>query len=426
MLDTPSLYEVLLRLHYPDLINICRSRSYLYKITCTPHFQDEWKKYNIRTTIANPTHTAEVDRLGLNHGNRVERYRDGSIAGVYPYVQAALHGNSVQYFKDGRILRKTFVNGTENGCRTHEDPDGVYSYENYSNGQCHGLWRFYAEDWIRWRENEYGQISGKVILWNGNGGFSYIETYKQGKKIGKQIYWYPNGQKKKEMITDIHGDSYSNYCEWYENGNKKIEYRITCTPHFQEEWKKYNIHIEITSEIWPSLAEKTVLITYHKEVDRLGLEHGKSIGYFPDGTIAYDHSFVQGIKHGTFIEHVEEGHSVVTTFTNGIQHGPSIVYFEDGGIRYSTYVNGERQGLCRDEQADGSTWTTYRNNNCNGLVCKWDIDGKIRLMGFSNGITYSKCYRYQYHPNGKLKNSILSEYGILVKTLEYDDTGKMI
>ena len=223
------------------------------------------------------------------------------------------------------------------------------------------------------------------------------------------------------LLVRLHYEDLINLCKAH-----GYLWKLICTNWFQAEWKRYNIHIEITKEIWPSLADETVSITYHKEVDRLGLEHGKSIGYFPDGTIAYEYSFDQGIKHGTFIEHVSEGHTVVTTFENGINHGPSIVYFDDGSIRYSTYVNGVRQGLCRDQQADSSTWTNYQNNNCNGFVCKWDIDGKIRLMGFSNGMTYRKSYRYQYHPNGRLKKSFLSAHGIHVKTLEYDELGVLL
>lgn len=227
-LDRASLFQLLLRLHYPDLINICKSQPYLYKITCTPHFQEEWKKYNI-TTIQKASKdqkdTTEVDRCNIKHGDHIVYFMDGTILAVFPYIQNVKHGDTTQYFKDGRILRQTFINGVENGCRTYEHPnEGIYSHENYVNGQCHGLWRFYADDWIRWREHEYGQISGKVIQWHRTGAFHYIETYKQGKKIGKQIYWYPNGYKHKEMITDIHGDSYRYYREWYENGNKKKEF----------------------------------------------------------------------------------------------------------------------------------------------------------------------------------------------------------
>jgi antitoxin component YwqK of YwqJK toxin-antitoxin module len=194
-----------------------------------------------------------------------------------------------------------------------------------------------------------------------------------------------------------------------------------------ESWNTYNIHVEITKVVEEHFPESEIEVTYHQEVDRLGLEHGKTIGYLPDGSIYGDHSYVQGTKHGTSVEHVQGGHTIMTSYDTGITHGPSIGYFEDGGVRYSTYIDGVRQGLCRDEMTDGITWADHRDNNWHGLVCKWDLDGYLLFMGFYvDGRGYSKYYSYQYHPNGKLKKYIVAAHGIQVKTLEYDEMGQLI
>ena len=66
LLDWSSLFELLVRLHYEDLINLCKVRNYLYRITCTPHFQAEWKKYNISVQILKDQLHSEVIDLGEN------------------------------------------------------------------------------------------------------------------------------------------------------------------------------------------------------------------------------------------------------------------------------------------------------------------------------------------------------------------------
>jgi hypothetical protein len=71
LLDKSSLFALLVRMHYPDLVNLCKVQNYLYEITTTPWFQQEWKKYNIKMIVEekdSELRHSECDRLGNWHG----------------------------------------------------------------------------------------------------------------------------------------------------------------------------------------------------------------------------------------------------------------------------------------------------------------------------------------------------------------------
>ena len=73
LLDQACLFYLLVRLHYEDLMNLCKARSYLWKIVCTPFFQESWKKYNIKTVETktnNEVINTDMDRLGKKHSRR--------------------------------------------------------------------------------------------------------------------------------------------------------------------------------------------------------------------------------------------------------------------------------------------------------------------------------------------------------------------
>ena len=73
LLDKASIFEVLLRLHYVDLINLLKVRSYLTSMTATKYFCVKWKSYNVRKVRTkkrspNERRICEKDRLRQRHG----------------------------------------------------------------------------------------------------------------------------------------------------------------------------------------------------------------------------------------------------------------------------------------------------------------------------------------------------------------------
>ena len=77
-----------------------------------------------------------------------------------------------------------------------------------------------AFEWTkREREEEYiyGKKYGKIIHWYSNGQKKSKEEYIDGKQNGKVIHWYSNGQKKSEEEY-INGKHIGTQTFWYPNG----------------------------------------------------------------------------------------------------------------------------------------------------------------------------------------------------------------
>jgi len=93
LLDKDSLFFFLSRLHYPDLISLCKAYNYLWKITCTSYFQEKWKEYNIRTV--NLSHdkyrrTVQIDRLQVKHGSTYDGSYNGYAVRTEEYIQGVI------------------------------------------------------------------------------------------------------------------------------------------------------------------------------------------------------------------------------------------------------------------------------------------------------------------------------------------------
>jgi antitoxin component YwqK of YwqJK toxin-antitoxin module len=239
MLDFASLQQILIRLNYDDLLNIGRARPYLYRIICIPEFSEEWKRYNIRTEIQYKdgfTIHTDVDTNNTKHGKVIIMDGLNNITESSTFVAGVMHGDVVRSRPDGRIEIRIYHGGIEHGCRTYSHPDvGIFSYDVYQKGVRHGLSRFYpAEGFITWAEYSFGQVHGKHIRWDDDGTLMALETFNQGNLVGKQYYWYPNGQKLKELTKDGYGNYIGYYCEWFPNGFKKLEFVIGMNGGYEE------------------------------------------------------------------------------------------------------------------------------------------------------------------------------------------------
>jgi antitoxin component YwqK of YwqJK toxin-antitoxin module len=219
-----------------------------------------------------------------------------------------------------------------------------------------------------------------------------------------------------QLLRRLHYEDLVNICKTY-----NYLYSITCTDWFQEEWKNYNIRINITEEIETNFPYDDFKVTWHKQVDRLNQKHGKSIGYLEDGRIYYDYSYIQGRKHGIHIDYAAnpDHYTLVDNFENGTMHGPFVGYRSDGSTLYRTYVNGKQQGMARDEELDQIVWKDCYDGNYNGLICIWYMDGTLKFMGFlKDNQFHGKCITY--YPNGKRRKVKLMSQGKCLQSTHYD------
>jgi antitoxin component YwqK of YwqJK toxin-antitoxin module len=220
MLDQSSLFQLLVRLHYPDLINLCKSRNYLYKITCTEWFIDSWKKYNVWTKSIKPASRhiifREVDRLGVKHG-LTQKYREGTMSDVLNelientiYHQGIIQSSNI-YSPVLQSYTYTYIDDIQY-INIVSYNTFCTIYDLYKNKWRCGLQKIYYEDGvIIWDEHNGSGLGlwhgrhGVYIKWWPHGGLKKMGTYKYGKKNGIFHKWSVDGQKEyqRTYINDV-------------------------------------------------------------------------------------------------------------------------------------------------------------------------------------------------------------------------------
>lgn len=144
LLDRSSIFELLLRLHYPDLIAVCKSHNYLYKITTTPWFQEKWKEYNITTEIVvtrgyyneiDIIQHKQVDRQGMKHGLTLAYFENGFLLSKCDYIQDVKNGYETVYVEDSaRYYVTPYVNDMKHGQEMRYYEDDTIIYTSYIDG----------------------------------------------------------------------------------------------------------------------------------------------------------------------------------------------------------------------------------------------------------------------------------------------------
>ena len=184
LLDGASLFSLLVRLHYEDLMNLCKSRRYLWKITSTHWFQEKWKEYNVKTVDTDYA-TMEIDRLGITHG-RTERYLYGDrrILAIQQYHQGLIQ-SSVEFIIINKTVTYTYIDGIQYDSAISHDENRI-SYRSNKNHLAHGLYKdYYADGRINWTEYDETQFHGLRIKWRPNGSLKKIVRYRNGILIKK-------------------------------------------------------------------------------------------------------------------------------------------------------------------------------------------------------------------------------------------------
>jgi antitoxin component YwqK of YwqJK toxin-antitoxin module len=211
LLDTACLFELLVRLPYPDLRNILALKHYLYRLTNTPYFEEKWKKHNITMKVfkddTNNTITQEVDSLGLKHGYARNYNYENKLHEESFYVQDKIWSSTtwsghemklyIRYRKEFSYIGNDCISQT-----TKYDVDGTTIGKWASkNAKRHGLtWLYYDDGRIAIEEYDDGLASGRWIIFNSNGQLSLLTWFTSYTSTSYTSYnFFDNGKKWKEV-----------------------------------------------------------------------------------------------------------------------------------------------------------------------------------------------------------------------------------
>jgi antitoxin component YwqK of YwqJK toxin-antitoxin module len=239
LLDDACLFSLLVRLHYPDLINICKAYNKLYKISVTPWFQSEWVAYNIKVItecgydrqamthrlICVVRHIC-VDRLGKNHGKSISYVESTCvILRSENYIHGKQNGLTTCYNRwepsdEGADIRfdVNYTDGKKHGLCIVEKLNGTFKYQVFVDGLLNGLCRTHHSDGRRtFKEFVNGIQHGKYIKWFSNGAIHSKATKVNNQKTGRYVEFFNNGQKDLEY-TKRDGQFVGSYKTWLRDG----------------------------------------------------------------------------------------------------------------------------------------------------------------------------------------------------------------
>jgi antitoxin component YwqK of YwqJK toxin-antitoxin module len=140
-------------------------------------------------------------------------------------------------------------------------------------------------------------------------------------------------------------------------------------PAGEAQWTTPAAKTEVVEEHWPN-----GVLRFRKEVlrgrDKIVVDHGTYTGWYDNGQVEYQGTFVQGKVDGVATRYHRNGQKAVEEyFANGVREGPRYSWDENGVLRKEEHF--------ADDQPDG-TWTT------------WDAQGKIKSQQrFERGVPKS-------------------------------------
>ena len=202
MLDSACLFELLVRVSYPELRNLLVIKPRLYRITNSEHFQKEWKKYNIKLVInskwVGQSVEAEMDSAGFYHGV-VRAYRNNFCYKETTYVQG-IPMTSIRYDNDRTLVTEVIY--------THIGDDKYVSKTLWSNGQIFSRYLFKNKN-----------LHGLNVDHDADGRIKLCE-YIDGIVHHPYVRWFDNGQIEFMMARRVNKDKdVYNFTRWFINGN---------------------------------------------------------------------------------------------------------------------------------------------------------------------------------------------------------------
>jgi antitoxin component YwqK of YwqJK toxin-antitoxin module len=208
LLDKSSLFEILIRMHYPDVETILIARPYLKDIVKTNHFEIEWTKYNVSASekhykFDKSVIVEERDRLGELHGS-TSIYWVGSGLKIEQYKQGLLHGNIKVWSSNGILIEDSrWAEGAKEGLdRTWRDDGTLVQSCLFKHNKLNGVSTYYHNDGgITIAEYLNDFFHGCVVAWYANGQRESIRRCINGKLREHTVKkWDITGQ----LITDAY------------------------------------------------------------------------------------------------------------------------------------------------------------------------------------------------------------------------------
>ncbi|MFT3740052.1 MAG: toxin-antitoxin system YwqK family antitoxin [Breznakibacter sp.] len=173
-----------------------------------------------------------------------------------------------------------------------------------------------------------------------NGRPAYNATFRDDKPVGIMTRYYPSGKTKVRIDYGTAGET-GNAEIFNENGNV-IARGLYRQNQKDSIWVFYYASGEVPGAVSA------------KEQYKMGIKHGKSTIFYPNGRVAEEVTWADGKKEGLWLQFYESGKIKMESGNrNDNPHGPYKYYFENG--------KQEVNGLYQDGLENGN-WTFYKED----------------------------------------------------------------
>lgn len=343
-------------------------------------------------------------------------YHEGVVHCVRTYKNNLLT-KIIYYDKDGKVLSKA-ENGNGNFSIKIYYASGELNGEGaYKNGKLHGLWKYYYPEGTTLSEYTYaeGMVQGKAFENYRNGKRRYdfeflddsyhgyfIEYFKEGKIRNEG--WYQNGLKQQQWLTyESHGEISSDY--YYLNDvlvNDAIDYN--------PDKRKFSIlsyeydrasDVQIFLKNGDNAIKKrekdgiTFYETFYSSGKLRGVTEticgvytGKVAHYYPDGSLNYNYTNMNGSRHGLY-EYKDLNEKTITrgSYVNGNEEGEWSWYYLSGKIdTEGNYRSGSKDSVWNTYYQHGTKYTSsvYTNDKREGITQYFSTNGLLMLEKLFN------------------------------------------
>ena len=170
----------------------------------------------------------------------------------------------------------------------------IKSEEQWRAGRKHGRWMSWYENGNKSYEASWieGQLSGPARAWHDNASRSAEYSFRDGEKDGLEVNWYREGGEQYRMEAFVMGRKDGLETRWYRNGNKQEE----------THWKA-------------------------------GRRHGEQSRWHPHGSIFEERNYSQGKRHGPWQRwHANGSHAAAGAHEHGRPSGEWLRWNENGEL----------------------------------------------------------------------------------------------
>lgn len=345
--------------------------------------------YEIYYENGNLKSTGEL-KEGLYQGTVKYFDRDGKLHYEYDYRNGDIIG--YRYFdKQGELLASGKRRGGEFYYKGFSPYGQVIAEGLYdTKGGKKGAWNFYSENGVLTRKGDYSDDAANGI---------YTQYYETGEKFSESTYqqdtlngyyrtFFPDG-KMKSQGWYVNGAEEGEWRHYYPNGTVKIK-NFFHKGKFHGLQEFFGTDGKLTSTLLYEFGDVLLEQFYDpkgelfEELDRS--KTGKVVleAHHFSGAVSHRTTYVNGVKHGPFIEYDHEGKKVEEgNFLNGEQEGSWISYYPNGNKKMQANLSrGELHGEMLRYYEDGTVEVNhfYEFGNYTGQARSFHENGELAVL----------------------------------------------